>query len=177
MTRTPAEIAESLYARFEDSSADFQQELYPYNSGRIVSYPAAKQKVDAALSAFAAALGSEQEESLAVAGCASQSREGQQECELVVFTYGLLLHASFSLDADAGAGHPEVQIIPRSSLVSLSIKAASPYNQPTRPDRLQFSAVYENGLVLDFPLKGNRANNESILGNVLDLLRTDLKNK
>lgn len=176
MTRTPVEIAESLYSRFEQSSKEFQQELYQYG-GKYGDPPASKSYVDAALSAFAAALGSEQQETLALAGITPVETEDPQQCQLVVFTYGLLLHTTFAI---TGGDAPAVQVIPRNSISSITVTRATPYDLPNRqnrPDRLKFTVAYQGGLVLDFPLKGNQANDATFLGEVLDTLRADLNSK
>ncbi|MFE5835831.1 hypothetical protein [Arthrobacter sp. NPDC056493] len=175
MSRTPKDIAESLFTAFEDSSAEFQHELYQYG-GQFGNPPASKNYVDAALSALAAALGPEQKELLAVAGITPEAgaEEDPQQCELVVFSEGLLFHTAFSA---AGNTAPAVQVLRRSSITSVTITSAAPFNLPAKPERLRFTAVYEGGLVLDFPLKGNRANVTSTLADVLTTLRSDLESK
>jgi hypothetical protein len=173
MARTPKEIAESLYSEFEESSTEFQQELHQYR-GQFANQPAAKHYVDAALSVLAAALGSEEEESLAVAGITPEGRENPQQCEIVVLSAGLLFHTAFAISENKA---PVVSVIPRNSIKSLTIKAAAPYTQPETPGRFKFTAEYDGGLVLDFPLKGNHPNSASTLGNALSGLRADLENK
>lgn len=172
MSRAPKEIAESLYTAFERSSNEFQQELYQYG-GQFGTPPASKNYVDAAVSALAAALGSEQEETLALAGITPESGEGTQQCELVVVTYGLLFHTVFS----TGGTAPAVQIIPRNSITSVTVRSAAPFTLPDKPDRLKFTVKYEGGLVIDFPLLGNRSDVPATLGDVLNTLRADLKSK
>lgn len=171
VTRTPKEIVSSLYGKFEQSSQTFVDELNPHFGP---GGPLPKQYVDAALSAFAAAIGPDQKDTLAVAGLTPERQGETQECELVVLTDNLLLHTAFRI---AGSARPVVNMIRRDTIKSLTITDAPSYEKrdPSTAG-LKFTVEYENGLGLTFPLKGNTPNFSGTLGEILDAVREDLQN-
>lgn len=169
MTRTPKEIASSLYSKFEESSKTFTEELYPYSGS---GDPLPKQYVDAALSAFAAAIGPDQKEVLAVAGITPDGQGETQECELVVFTDSLVLHSAFPI---AGTARPAVNITRRNTIRSLAITNAPSYEKRDQSTLgLKFTVEYDGGLVLAFPLQGNIPNFSGTLIEILESVRGDL---
>lgn len=172
MTRTAKEIASSLYSKFEQSSKTFESELYPYKGS---GEPKPKQYVDAALSAFAAAIGPDQKETLAVAGITPEGQGESQECELVVLTDNFLLYSAFSI---GGTARPVVNVTRRNTIKSLAITDAPSYEKRDPSTLgLKFTVEYENGLGLTFPLKGNTPNFSGTLGEILDAVREDLQNR
>lgn len=169
MTRTHSETAKLISDHFDKTSKDWGDDRYEY-SNQTVTAPG-KQYIDGLVSRMSAAVGGGDEIRHAVAGVTHDGDGLAKKFEVAVLTDQHLHHSAFAVEAN---GRVEVRVVPRSSLVSLTVTDAAPYNQTDIPARMKFTATYKDGLTVKFPLMNNRADDMSWLPNLLQALKSDL---
>ncbi|WP_427174308.1 hypothetical protein [Arthrobacter sp. 92] len=169
MARSNTETAKLISDGFNSSSKDWEIDRYQYSNQGEPS-PGTRH-VQAVIARLSSAVGGDDEVLHAIAGVKTNSDGGHgEEFEVAVFTKAALFHSRFGLDDKK----VEVEVIPRATITALRVTDSGPYTQEENPARLKFTAVYDNGLSVSFPLKNNTWSEMDWLSDVYSGLKSDL---